>query len=125
MTTAIDDTTTDQAAPVDPVCKPGEDFTDLVTVAEIGIVARQLGVNPIAEIEGQGPQQWSAMARLGWVLDRRRNPKANHATWDAMTLVQLLAALGIPQGESAEDREARQVAAAEADAANPTDSATA
>lgn len=112
---------TPEALPIgEPVCKPGEDFTEAVTIAEIGIVARQLGCNPIIEIEREGPQQWSAMARLGWVLDRRRNPQARHEVWDALTLGQLMRALGIPTGEVPADREARAAAAAEVDAADPT-----
>lgn len=110
---------------VAPVCGPGEDFTDLVTVAEIGIVARQLGVNPIAEIESSGPQAFTAMARLGWVLDRRRNPQAQHVLWDALTLPELMAALAVPMGETREDTTARKELEAQTDEANPTGGAPA
>lgn len=121
MTTTVDA----PDLPVPVVCDPGQDFTDLVTVKEIGIVARQLGCNPIVEIEQGGPKSFDAMARLGWVLHRRTDPQAKPDAWDGLTLPQLLAALGVPMGETQDQVEARRVAEAQADAANPTDGAPA
>jgi hypothetical protein len=114
-------TMTDTAKPIpEPVCEVGEDFTELVTIAEIGIVARLLKADPVTEIERQGPQQWEAMARLGWVLDRRRDPSVSFDVWSGLTLPELLAAVGIPMGDTPEDREARAVARDQADAVDPT-----
>lgn len=111
---------TDTKTVPDPVCDLGDDFTELVTISEIGIVARLLKTDPITEIERQGPQQWEAMARLGWVLDRRRNPSVSFDTWAALTLPELLTAVGIPMGDTPDERDARRAARDEDDAANPT-----
>lgn len=113
------DTTPTKTIP-EPVCPLGDDFTELVTIAEIGIVSRQLGCNPIIEIETQGQRQWEAMARLGWVLDRRRDRQAAHSTWDALTLPELMTALGIPMGATPADTEARRELERQADEVDPT-----
>lgn len=109
----------------EPVCATGEDFTELVTIGEISMVARLLKCDPVTEIEQQGERNWEAMARLGWVLDRRRNPGVSFDVWAGLTLPELLTAVGIPHGETPEDREARAVARDQADAANPTEPAPA
>lgn len=113
---------TPETDPIVPVVEVGEDFTETVTVAEIGIVARQIGVDPLGEIENGGPRRWEAMARLGWVLDRRRDPKVQPDRWLALTIPALLTACGIPDDDDDDQAQARAAAREAADAANPTDS---
>jgi hypothetical protein len=113
---------TNQTDPIVPVVEVGDDFTEAVTVAEVGIVARQIGVDPLGEIEQGGPKRWEAMARLGWVLDRRRDPKVQPDRWLGLRIPELLTALGIPEGDTDDQAHARAVAREAADAANPTDS---
>jgi hypothetical protein len=104
----------------EPVCPAGDDFTELVTIGEISMVARLLKCDPVTEIEQQGPRNWEAMARLGWVLDRRRDPQVSFDVWSALTLPELLTAVGIPHGDTEDDRTARAAARDQADAENPT-----
>lgn len=98
-----------------PVCEPGIDFTELVTVREIGIVARQIGADPMGEIEEAGAKRWEAMARLGWVLHRRRDPRAAVDPWLDCPLPKLLELLAIPD-------ETERPADPDQDPENPTDS---
>lgn len=103
-----------------PVVDLGEDFTEAPTIAEISLVARQLGADPLGEIESGGPKRWEAMARLGWVLDRRRDQKVQPDRWLGLRIPQLLTALGIPEGDTDADQTARAAAREAADAADPT-----
>lgn len=80
---------------LEPVCEPGTDPADLVTARELGIIGRQLGADPLGAIEEGTEKRWEALARLGWVLDRRRNPKASVDTWLDVPLGRLLELLGI------------------------------
>lgn len=88
---------------LEPVVEPGQDFTELVTVGEIGIVARQLGADPIGAIEQGTGQRWEAMARLGWVLERRRNQTATVDRWLGLTLSQLLDTLRVDEQADEDD----------------------
>lgn len=80
---------------LEPVCPRGTDPADLVTVRELGIIGRQLGADPLGAIENGTELRWEALARLGWVLDRRRDPKAAVDTWLDLPLAELLELLGL------------------------------
>lgn len=117
-------TTTDNSRPT-PIAEVGEDFTEALTIQEIGIVARQIGVDPLGEIDRGGPKNWEAMARLGWVLDRRRDQTAKVEAWLGLTIPQLLTALGIPEDDTPAAKDARAAARQAADDVDPTASAPA
>lgn len=103
-------TTTEQQ--LRPVVEPGEDFLDKLTISELGIIGRQLKADPVAvvsdESPGGHPQRWEAMARCGWMLDRRRDSSVPVDRWLELSIPQLLDALAIDPATVDEDRAAEQ-----------------
>lgn len=87
---------------LEPVCAPGHDPADLATVRELGIINRQLGADAIAAGQSDGPLRWEALARLGWVLHRRKDPTASVETWLDLELPRLLELLGLADEQEAE-----------------------
>lgn len=104
---------TENTAPA-PVCEPGQDVTDLLTVRELAMVARLIGEDPVEAALVPTQNRWKALALMGWALDRRRDQQAKQDTWLDLTSLQLVEALGMAADPAA-------VAAQQAaDDANPT-----
>lgn len=105
---------------LEPVCAPGVDPVELCTVKELGIINRQLGCDAVgAGQDPANPLRWEAMARVGWILDRRRNQTQSVDVWLDLPLSRMLELLGL--GDDDRDEAAATAARVdEFDAADPT-----
>lgn len=54
----------------------GTDPLDELTVTELDIVSRQLGLDVYEAVGGAKGMRWAALARLAWLWAKRRDPHA-------------------------------------------------
>lgn len=103
---------------------------DRLTLAEARIgnrkLATLLGVPPgrgldlSSAIGGGTDAMWDALAIVGWLFERRTHPTASFDRWEAMTIEQLGATLGITPDEPADLAEQDELTPEEEMQADPT-----
>lgn len=77
------------------VVEPGQDPVDLLTVRELGMIAKRIGEDPVNAVQVPTGRRWEALALMGWALDRRRDQAAKADTWLDLPVVALVEALGL------------------------------
>lgn len=90
---------TDQPTPdvdqLDPV--------DSLTPVEMRVVNAKLTGDGMKAITDGTAERWDALARICWVLAKRRDPRARLATYEGMTITQLGALLPDSDDDQVDD----------------------
>ena len=107
------------------VVPEGCDPLDDLTVAELGIVGRQLGCDPYAAVQDKATGlRWEALGRVAWLWAKRRDPRAKLDPILQLTAAQVSALLGLldddPTPDDGEDAEPEVVELTGELAENPT-----
>lgn len=98
----------------------GLDLIDDLAVRELDIASRKLGADVAGAVGDEaGPLRWYALALLGWLWDKRRDPHAKLDSWLDLNATKLTELLGLNDDDD-DDVPAAELTEREELAANPT-----
>lgn len=104
----------------------GVDFLDDLTVAELGVVGRQLKCDPydaIKDRDAGAGLKWEALGRIVWLWSKRRDPRAKLDPILQLRPTEIGAVLGLFDDDEGDEVEGEgEVDVVDELAANPTES---